>query len=179
MSRRTWISLLVPIVLLGGYFGVMTWIRGHVDELIQHAVDRPLPEFSVSDREGREWSTAGLRGRIVVLHFFRSRCHSCDLETDAVRELERDAGDDVQWLHVMTDTVLDFDPATTRNTIEAKRFSQPIVMADEAFMDLFHQRNWAQVTPVTYIVDRDGVVRYALRGAQTVETVRAAIRAVR
>jgi peroxiredoxin len=178
MSRRTWIGLVVPLVLLAAYFGVTSFIRAHVDDLIQHAVDRPLPEFELADRAGRRWSHRDLEGKRAVLHFFRSYCHSCDVEAEAIRALEAQAADDTVWLHVMTDVVLDVDAATTEATIARKRYQKPVLMADAAFMAKFHKAEWSQVTPITYVVDAGGVVRYGLRGMQSEAAVAAAVEAV-
>jgi len=178
MSRRTLISLIVPLVLIAGYFGVTSYIRAKVTDLIQHAVDKPLPEFQLVDRSGKIWSNQDLAGKRAVLHFFRSHCHSCDVEAPAIRELEKEKPDDVVWLHVMTDVVLDVTAETTEATITRKKYREPILMADVAFVELFHKAQWAQVTPITYIVDTKGIVRYGLRGRQDVATVRQAIDAV-
>ncbi|MFT6079654.1 MAG: peroxiredoxin [Planctomycetota bacterium] len=178
MSRRTLISLIVPLVLIAAYFGVTSYVRAHVTDLIQHAVDKPLPDFQLVDRTGKQWSKKDLAGKRAVLHFFRSHCHSCDVEAPAIRELEKGKPDDVVWLHVMTDVVLDVTPATTDATIARKEFTEPILMADVPFVELFHKAKWAQVTPITYVIDKNGIVRYALRGRQEAATVRQAIAAV-
>ena len=78
----------------------------------------------------------------------------------------------------MTDVVLDVDDATTAETIARKQFRAPILMADAAFMELFHKAQWSQVTPITYVIDREGVVRFGLRGLQTEAAVEAALAAV-
>jgi len=178
MRRRTLLGLVVPLVLIVAYFGVTSSIRAHVDDLVQHAVDRPLPEFRLVDRSGRTWSKQDLLGKRAVLHFFRSYCHSCDVEAPAIRALEARADEDTVWLHVMTDVVLDVDDATTAETIARKQFRAPILMADAAFMELFHKAQWSQVTPITYVIDREGVVRFGLRGLQTEAAVEAALAAV-
>lgn len=178
MSRRTLISLIVPLVLIAAYFGVTSYVRAHVTDLIQHAVDKPLPDFQLVDRTGKQWSKKDLAGKRAVLHFFRSHCHSCDVEAPAIRELEKGKPDDVVWLHVMTDVVLDVTPATTDATVARKDFTEPILMADVPFVELFHKAKWAQVTPITYVIDKNGIVRYALRGRQEAATVRQAIAAV-
>lgn len=178
MSRRTLISLIVPLVLIAAYFGVTSYVRAHVTDLIQHAVDKPLPDFQLLDRDGKQWSKQDLAGKRAVLHFFRSHCHSCEVEAPSIRELEKGKPDDVVWLHVMTDVVLDVTPATTKATIARKKFTEPILMADVAFVELFHKAKWAQVTPITYIIDKAGIVRYGLRGRQEAATVRQAIDAV-
>lgn len=178
-SRRTVIALLVPVVLVLAWFGVTGAIRRHVDGLIQHSVGHPLPEFRLTDRGGKEWTNADLRGKRVVLHFFRSRCGSCDAEAPAIRDLEQRLPADVVMLHVMTDAVLDFPAEWTDDTLAHKRFERPVLMADAAFVDAFHQVKWSNVTPITYVVDTGGTVRFGLRGAQNVASIEEALAAVR
>ncbi|MCK5943614.1 MAG: TlpA family protein disulfide reductase [Planctomycetes bacterium] len=177
MSRRTLFALIVPLLLIAAYFGVTSYVRAHVTDLIQHAVDKPLPEFRLADREGKVWTNADLLGKRAVLHFFRSHCHSCELEAPAIRALEQRQPGEVVWLHVMTDVMMDVEPEVTEATIARKQFTAPILMADEAFMERFHKAQWSKVTPVTYVVDPKGIVRYGLRGKQTEEAIAAAIAA--
>lgn len=179
MSRRTRIALIVAAALVTAWFAVTGWIRAHVDDLIRHAVGRPLPAFSLVDGDGRQWSAEALRGKKVVLHFFRSRCHSCDAEAPEIRALEAALPPDVVLLHVMTDVVLGFPAELTAATLAAKRFQAPVLQADKAFVDAFHQVQWSKVTPISYVVDAAGVVRYGLRGAQTRAAIEAALAAAR
>ncbi len=166
---------ILPLVLVVGYFGVRAWIRGHVDDLIQHAVGQPLPDFRLTDTTGKVWTKADLVGKRAVLHFFRSRCASCDVEAPAMRELEQRLGEGTVMLHVMTDRVLDFPPEETAKTLAHKQFTRPVLMADAAFVDAFHHVRWSQVTPITYIADQAGTITYGLRGMQTVATITAAV----
>lgn len=177
MSRRTLMGLIVPVVLIAAYFGVTSYVRAHVSGLIEHAVDKPLPDFKLVDRSGKTWTKADLAGKRAVLHFFRSHCHSCEVEAPAIRALEKRKPKEVIWLHVMTDVVMDVTPDVTEATIARKQFTQPILMADEAFMDLFHKASWAQVTPITYVVDEKGTVRFGLRGKQTESAIDEAVAA--
>ncbi len=164
-------------VVVAAYFGVMAAVRAHVDGLIENAVDRPVPEFRLADRTGKEWTHADLQGRRAVLHFFRSRCGSCEIEAPEIRALEAALPADVVLLHVMTDVVMEFDDELTTATIERKNYARPILMADAKFMDEFHKVAWSQVTPVTYVVDAQGVVRFGLRGKQTQAAIEAALAA--
>ena len=177
MSRRTLFASIVPLVLVGAYFGVTAWLRAHVDELIQHALGRPLPQFALADRAGRTWTNADLAGKRVVLHFFRARCGSCLAEAPAIRDVEQQLPPDTVLLHVMTDRVLGFDPAWTEQAIAAERFTRPILMADATFMAAFHSLEWSNVTPITYVVDAVGEVRFGLRGAQTQAAIEQALTA--
>lgn len=179
VKRRAIWFLAVPVVLIGAWFLVTGLVRRHVDERIQHRVGEPLPAFRLVDRAGRTWSDADLRGKRAVLHFFRSFCHSCEVEAPAMRALEQALPDDVVLLHVMTDAVLEFAPEATAATLARKEFTRPVLMADAAFVDAFQGVRWSNVTPITYVVDADGVVRFGLRGAQTQAAIEQALAAVR
>ena len=178
MSRRTLFSLLFFVLVVGGWFAVTGGIRAHVNGLIQATVGKRLPDFTLRDGAGREWSATALRGKRVVLHFFRSRCHSCDVEAAAIRELEQRLPAGVELLHVMTDAVLEFPAELTAQTLAGKRFTRPVLMADAAFVDAFHSVSWSNVTPITYVVDSQGMVQYGLRGAQTKAAIEQALAAV-
>jgi peroxiredoxin len=177
-SRRTWLSLLVPLVLGIAYWAVTAGVRAHVDGLVGAAIGRPLPAFRLVDMGGAEWSNEALRGRRVLLHFFRSFCGSCDAEAPGWRSLESKLPDDVVLLHVMTDAVLGFPPEATAATLQREAFARPVLMADAAFVDGFHQVSWSNVTPITYVVDAAGTIRFGLRGRQEPATVERAIAAV-
>jgi peroxiredoxin len=179
MSRRTKLGLIVSLSLLAAWWLSPWVIRRYVDGVIQDRVDKPLPAFVAEDQQGRRWTTAELQGKRALLHFFRSRCHSCDQEAPALRELEANLPADVVLLHVMTDRVLEFPPELTAATIAGKRFARPILLVDAAFVDAFHQVRWSQVTPITYVVDAGGVVRRGLRGAQTRAAIEQALAEVR
>lgn len=172
-------SVWVALGLAGAYLIVTTLVRRHVDGLVQHAVGHELPAFSLADRGGAVWSAPALRGKRVVLHFFRSHCEACEAEAPAMRELEGALPIDVVLLHVMTDEVMRFEPAVTAATIAAKGFARPVLMADAAFVDAFHTVKWSSVTPITYVVDAKGVVRFGLRGKQTRAAIDEALAAAR
>lgn len=180
LSLRTRLSLLSPLLLVLAWYGGKALIRSHVDGLIQASVDQELPKFSLADRGGATWSNERVAGKPLVLHFLRSRCGSCDVEAEDYRRFEARAKDlGCTVLHVFTDRVLDFPPDLTERTIVGKNFASPVLLADAAFVDAFHSAKWSNVTPVTYVADAKGKIRYALRGGQTQAALEAAVQAVR
>jgi len=174
LLRRTW-PLLAVALLVGGYFAVMAVIRAHVDGQIEKSVGTPLPEFALEDRDGKRWDPEGLRGRRVLLHFFRSRCPACLANAPEIRRLEASLGAGEQLVGVMTDGALGFAPEETRATLAAHDYHHPVLMADEAFMEAFHGVAWSQVTPVFYVVDATGAIVRSFRGAQPFEVLRGAL----
>jgi peroxiredoxin len=178
--RRGTFWLAGLLLLLGGaYWAATSGVRAHVDGLIGQRVGQPLPEFHLVDQAGTEWTAAALRGRRAVLHFFRSRCHACLAEVETLRAFERALPADVVLLHVLTDAVLGFPAAETAATLQRCGFTAPVVQADQALLDSLHRKGWANVTPVTYVVDAQGLVRAGLRGRQEPGAVEVALAAAR
>ena len=178
-SLRMRLSLLTPLLFVVAWYGGKAAVRWHVDGLIHAAVDQELPAFSLPDRSGVVWTKERILGKPLVLHFLRSRCGSCDVEAPDYRSFESvAAARSATVLHVFTDRVLDFPPDLTERTIAGKNFASPVLLADAAFVDAFHSAKWSNVTPVTYVADAKGRIRYALRGGQTAAALTAALDAV-
>lgn len=177
--RRTWrraLLVAVPVLLVLGWFGGRAIVRAHVDGVIHEATGRPLPAFELADRDGSVWTPERLRGKPAVLHFFRSRCPSCDGEAREQRRLEELLPPGrAEILHVMTDRVLGFPPEETAATLLRVDFARPVLLADGPFVDAFHTVRWSHVTPITYVVDGTGRIRAALRGRRTAGEVLEAV----
>jgi peroxiredoxin len=179
-TRRKWIGLASLGLLVVAFFAGKAIVRARVDAAVQGPVGRELPAFSLPKASGSgTLADADVRGRPLLLHFFRSHCEACEAEAEAYRRLERELEPSFALVHVMTDRVLGFSAADTAATVQRKAFSAPVVMADAAFVDAFHTAGWARITPVTYAADGKGVIRLALRGRQTLEDLRTAVRSVR
>jgi peroxiredoxin len=180
LRRRTLLSLAALALLAVAFFVGKAVVRARVDAAVQGPVGRALPSFSLPRADGKgSVGDAEVRGRPLVLHFFRSHCEVCEAEAEAWRQFERELPEGSALLHVMTDRVLGFPAADTAATLERKAFTAPVVLADAAFVDAFHTAGWAGITPITYAADSKGVIRLALRGRQSLEDLRGALRSVR
>ena len=177
VRRRRLRLLLLVLVLTGGYFATMHLVRRQVDGRIAGSRGKPLPAFDLKTTAGGRVTSTDLRGKKVVLNFFRSRCHSCEAESADVHafgEAMR-ARQDVAVVSVLLDAVMGFPATDTAATLARHAYAHPVAIADAAFVDAFHGAGWANVTPVTYVTDTNGMIRAALRGAQTLATLRAAV----
>jgi len=168
--------LLAGVLAYGAWQGVLALVRSHTNTKIQGAVDRPLPPFRLVATDGTTFDSATLAGRTVVLNFFRSRCEACEREAPAIRELSRTVDPArVTVLGIFCDRLQDYPADESAATLARKAYAHTVLWADRAFADAFHGAGWTNVTPVTYVADGRGRIVRALRGAQTVDALRAAL----
>ena len=73
------------------------------------AVDKPAPEFSLRDADGRAVSLPDLKGQVVVLHFIYASCPDvCPLHADKIAEVQKLVNaspmkDRVRFISITTD----------------------------------------------------------------------------
>ncbi len=134
------------------------------------AVGRPVVDFTATDDTGGAFALARLRGRPVLLKFFRG--HWCPYCTAELRRWEADIRPALDSLGVAVVTVC----ADTAEAIRAGRGThglQAVMLPDPDLVltDLFHLRNPRNFAPrpgvviplpvpTTILVDADGIVRW-------------------
>ncbi len=174
MSPTKRIIILVA-VLGGGYVAATSGVRWWVDRRIE-SVDGRVLDFALLDTQGQLWRASELRGKTVILNFFRSQCEGCLAERDAVRALaERLDPERAVLLGVCMDRVEEYPVEMTTATLTLMDYRHPVLFADTAFVDTFHGAGWAHVTPITYVAGPDGKVTGHRRGHQNIEGLLAAL----
>ena len=115
------------------------------------------PDFTVSDGTTTV-HLASYRGKVVLLNFWASWCGPCQEELPSLLELH----------HMMPSVVIlgvsiDDDPVAY-STFLARYHVDFITVRDanESSPKLFHTDMW----PETYVIDRKGIIRSKLVGAQ-------------
>jgi len=138
----------------------------------QAAVDRGVPHRQVSFQgrllaDDRPWSSASVRGRVLVVNFWASWCGPCRAEQpalSAVARAWRDRG--VVFIGV---NVQDTRAAALAYTRE---FQVPYLSLFDRSAQIAAELP-AVALPTTFILDRDGVIAYQLTGKTTVPILRA------
>ena len=92
---------------------------------------KPAPDFQLTDAAGTPVSKADLRGKVVLLTFWASRCTTCDTEMSWFREFQQTYGE--------------------RGLVFLNR--QIIVGQDDDLLRLFGGLN---AIPTTFLIDRSG-----------------------
>ena len=143
-------TLLVVGVLVGGYFRFLhKWPTP--------PAGAPAPEIAAIDLDGRPMTLSEYRGKVVVLTFWGYWCGTCRAEIPFKKELAtRFAGQPVVMLGVNSDG--DREDAARRATADGLPWRS--FWNDGRFAGIatdWGVRSW----PATFILDRQGVVRYA------------------
>src|SRR5258708_2018771 len=78
-------------------------------EFYVQITNRPAPEFSLQDADGRQVRLGDFRGKVVILNFIYGRCkEACPLHSDVIAAIQRAVNssplrDSVQFISITTD----------------------------------------------------------------------------
>ncbi|MEX2207981.1 MAG: redoxin domain-containing protein [Myxococcota bacterium] len=123
------------------------------------AVGKPAPDFTAMDETGASYELAKLRGKAVVLEWTNPDCPFVErhYSADTMEKLATTLGaKDVVWLAV--NSTHSNTPADTKAWKAAQGFAYPTLQdADGTIGHLYG----ARTTPHLFVIDADGVLRYA------------------
>ena len=156
MSRRRLCTFALGVTLMG------SWAAGAgADALLDPVGDTPpAPSLSLPAVDGGEIDIEALQGRVVLVNFWATWCAPCREEMPSLQRLwERLAGDDFEVLAV--------DVGESRGAV--RRFLDTLDTPLEFPLLLDEDNAVTQLWPViglptTYVVSRDGRLRYQALG---------------
>ncbi|MGQ0695664.1 MAG: peroxiredoxin family protein [Nitrospiraceae bacterium] len=119
------------------------------------------PNFQLRDLNGNVVSLSRLRGKVVLLNFWATWCGPCRVEMPAMEQLYRTfPREEFEILAVSTDPQ---GAAATRPFQQELGFTFPILHDSEFRVGLTYG---ARTLPMTFMVDRQGVIRQKIFGAR-------------
>lgn len=119
------------------------------------------PNFTLRDLSGNVMSLSQLRGKVVLLNFWATWCGPCRVEMPAMEQLYRTLSRrEFEILAVSTDSQ---GAAVTRPFQREMGFTFPILHDSEYRVGLTYG---ARSIPLTFMVDRRGIVRQKIFGAR-------------
>jgi thiol-disulfide isomerase/thioredoxin len=125
-----------------------------------------LPEFSATDLQGRQISSADLRGKVVLVDFWATWCQPCKQEMPGYQKLA-----DVYGSRGLLVIGLKLD--TMADTEDPLRFAKkigvhyPLVLATD---DLKQKFGGIEGLPTTLLYDRQGILRNKVIGFEYATT---------
>jgi len=121
----------------------------------------PAPNFQLRDMQGHLVALSDLRGKVVMVNFWATWCGPCRVEMPAMEELYRTfQRKDFEILAVSTDAQ---GVSVTRPFQQENHLTFPILHDTDYRVGLTYG---ARSLPMTFMVDRQGVVRHQIFGAR-------------
>jgi peroxiredoxin len=125
------------------------------------AINTPAPAFRLTDLEGVVHSLAEYQGKVVFLNFWATWCGPCKVEMPAMEALYQAFKS--QGLEILAVSVDQQGAAVTRPFKEAMGLSFPILHDSTYQVGLTYG---ARTLPMTYVIDRNGIIRQRVFGAR-------------
>ena len=113
------------------------------------------PDFSVHTLDGRTLNLASLRGKVILLHFWATWCPPCREEFPLLQQVyQQHRQEGLEIIAVSMENTSDIDKVRAF----ASDYTFPLALIDAADI-AGYGRIWR--LPLSYVIDRDGVLRKA------------------
>jgi thiol-disulfide isomerase/thioredoxin len=131
-----------------------------------------LPEFSAKDLQGREISSADLRGKVVLVDFWATWCQPCKKEMPGYQNLaDRYGHSGFAVIGFKFDTMMDMeDPVLFAKKMGVR---YPLAVAAEELKQKF---GGIEGLPTTMLYDRQGVLRKKVIGFEYTDAIESALK---
>jgi len=120
-------------------------------------INQPAPDFELPDLEGRVHHLMDYRGKIVIVNFWSSECPHSERTDKIIVSMFGQWREDAVMLSIAANRNESLE--VVKKTAAARRLPKVLIDADHSVADLYD----AQTTPHTFVIDREGILRY--RGA--------------
>ena len=152
-------ALLVCAVLLSAQIG------SAAPPAEKSLVNRPAPEIVRADLNGAKINLKSLRGKVVLLNFWATWCAPCQIEMPVFNAWQQKYGP--QGLQVVGIS-MDDGIAPVRKVVKKLKTNYPIAMGDAKLGERY---GGVMGLPLSYLIDRNGVVRARFQGETDLETI--------
>ncbi len=132
-------------------------------------LNKPAPTFSRTSLENEPVDLAALRGRVVLLNFWATWCAPCQLEMPRfVQWQEKYNADGLSIVGVS----MDDDSEPVKKFLRKRNLKYPVIMGDEKLGLAY---GGVLGLPVTYLIDRQGIIRARYQGATNLNAMETVI----
>jgi peroxiredoxin len=153
-KRKRLASGLLAMALLAGWFAGGTSRAEAAESLL----NRKAPDFVRRDLNGGTVNLVRLRGKVVLLNFWATWCAPCEAEMPVFSRWQQDYS--ASGLCVVGIS-MDDSGAPVRKLVARLKLDYPIAMGDAGLGERY---GGVLGLPLTYLIDRHGVVRARFQG---------------
>jgi len=158
MKKKTAIALILVGVVAAGLVFLVGQQGGQRPKIVREG--DAAPDFRLDALDGRSVSLSELRGNVVLVHFWATWCPPCVEEIPSLDRLSRSLpGEGFQVLAVSVD---EGGAPAVKSFLERKGLTLPVLLNPDRSVAAGYG---TFKFPETYLVDRNGIVRYKIIGA--------------
>ncbi len=176
------IKLFVPILAGLVVAGIIAMYEtAESNGLLNHALEaaapvqngKPAPDFTLQDINGVTHRLSDYRGKVVMLNFWATWCPPCIKEVPEYSELQTEYGP--QGLQVLGIALDDEGLSRVKPWVAKHTVDYPILLPDSKVTAAYG--DMASI-PVTFIIDRKGIIRTSYVGIRKKDVVEGIIKPV-
>lgn len=167
-------TTIVGFMLAFGSYSVQQDLGEPTPENVEAVEESPAPDFDFNllGDDARAATLSEYKGDVVLINFWATWCAPCVHEMPALSQLQETYSDDLTVLCISdetSDTVYDF-------LDDFEPLVQPIGVLESVSELPGEYTMMQQIRPVSYVIDREGIIREVIRGARSYEQFEAEIR---
>jgi thiol-disulfide isomerase/thioredoxin len=130
------------------------------------------PQFALKTVDGKPFTLAETRGKVVLVNFWATWCGPCREEIPDLIELQKKYKDSLQIIGL---TVDDDDPVVVRKMMAATGINYPVAISPDGLRD---QYGGVVALPTSFVLDTQGRIVQKHEGLQDPELYETEIRAL-
>ncbi len=138
----------------------------------QNLLNKRAPDFTRQDLDGRTLHLNAFRGKVVLLNFWATWCAPCQVEMPVFAAWQRQYGPQG---FAIVGISMDDDAAAARQLVERLKLDYPVAMGDAR---LGLRYGGVLGLPLSFLIDRNGVVRARFEGETDVKVMKSQLRAL-
>lgn len=138
----------------------------------ENLLNRKAPEITRRDLSGQKLDLARLRGKVVLLNFWATWCAPCQTEMPVFSNWQREYGG--RGLQVIGIS-MDDSVRPVRMALRRLKPAYPIAMGDA---ELGERYGGVLGLPLSYLIDREGVVRARFQGSADLKAMEAQVKSL-
>ena len=175
VKSKTWlyVNIVVAMMLIVGGIVVLFWMGEQGAEKSTPAQSAQMgataPDFQLPSLTGEPITLSDYQGQVILVNTWATWCPPCKAEMPAIHEfyqLHQNDGFVVLAINSQEDA------ATVQRFINAQGFTFPVLLDTQAsVLNQYKVRG----LPTSFVIDRDGVIRYVHTGAITPQQLEDAI----